>query len=137
MIWFDVRDCRQIIFVTLNRFYTLSKKPSTLFLTENIKRMEYQPRKWKIHPLFTLLFQVLRVVLKKNHKIASYLQPPNLLSFYIYWHHLSLIFRTSFNLTWKKNFVINFPFLTEFTQRSASPPQRPKSDKLAGWQCCY
>ena len=37
----ELRDCRQITFVTLNRFCLLSNPPTThppLFLTENITR---------------------------------------------------------------------------------------------------
>ena len=54
-----VRDCRQITFVTLNRFCLLSKKPSTpLFLTDNIKidRIPIEIKS-KIHTFFTLYFK--------------------------------------------------------------------------------
>ena len=47
------------------------------------------------------------------------IQPPDLLflvvfiSFYISRYHFPQFFRTSFNITWKKNFVRNFTFLAD------------------------
>ena len=54
-----VRDCRQITFVTLNRFCPLSKKPSSpLFLMDNIKIDRIPTEiKSKIHTFFTLHFK--------------------------------------------------------------------------------
>ena len=76
---------------------------------------------------FYNVFQVLKVLLIKICKI----QPPDFyflllvvfISFCINRYHFSKIFRTSFNIIWKKIFVTNFPFLTD----SLTPAKRDKS----------
>ena len=113
-----IRDCRQITFVTLNRFFSLSK-PTPLFLTENIK-MDRIPtkssEKYMLCP-FYIVFQVLNIQVLNIHltKICK-IEPPDLLflvvfiSFYISRY---IIFRTSFNIISKKNFRHEFFFLTD------------------------
>ena len=84
----------------------------TLFLMDNIKMMEIITTKikWKMHALFTLYFKFWRI------------QPPDFLffvvfiSFYISRSHFSQIFRTSFNITWKRDFCHKFSFFNRFTQ---------------------
>ena len=72
---------------------------------------------------FYIVFQILKVLLIKICKI----QPLDLLflvvfiSFYIIRYHFSQVFRTSFNIIWKKDFFTNFPFLTD----SLTPPRPP------------
>ena len=88
----------------LSRFCQLSKPPPPLapfplFLTDNIK-MNGIPSKidWKIHPLFISIFY--------NFLLFC-------VSFYISRHNFSQIIRTSSIIIWQKNFVTNFPFLTD------------------------
>ena len=46
-------------------------------------------------------------------------------------YHFSQMFRTSFNIIWKKDFGHNFSFFNEFTQvPPPAPSLRPKSAKL-------
>ena len=68
---------------------------------------------------FYNVFQVLKVLLIKICKILF------LVVFISFWirYHFSQIFRTSFNIIWKKIFVTNFPFLTD----SLTPAKRDKS----------
>ena len=81
-------DCRQITFVTLNRFCLLSKKtPPPVLLTDNLKMDRIQI---KITCPFYIVFQALKVCLIKIHK------------------------STSFNITSKKIFVAIF--FNGFTQ---------------------
>ena len=98
-------DCRQITFFTLNGFCLLSKKTHPLILMDNIK-MD------RIIKIFYILFQVLKVLLIKICKIQSLdlLFLVVFISFYISRYHFSQVFRTSFNIIWKKIFVTNFFF---------------------------
>ena len=78
------------------------------------------------------LFQVLKVLLIKICKIQSLdlLFLAVSVSFYISRYHFSQVFRTSFNIVWKKDFHHKFSFLNGFTQtRSPPPPYQPKSAK--------
>ena len=64
-------DPRQITFVMLNRFWSLSKSPLTpLFLTDNIK-LDGLPTKikWKIQASFTFYFKFWESVYVKGYKI--------------------------------------------------------------------
>ena len=95
----------------------------TLFLMDNIKMMEIITTKikWKMHALFTLYFKFWRI------------QPPDFLffvvfiSFYISRSHFSQIFRTSFNITWKRDFCHKFSFFNRFTQTAPLNGQNPLS----------
>ena len=104
-----LRDCRQITFVTLNGFCQLTKTPTPLFLMDNIKMDRILTK------IFYIVFQVLKVLLIKICKIQSLdlLFLVVFISFYISRYHFSQVFRTSFNIIWKKIFVTNFPFLTD------------------------
>ena len=69
-------------------------------------------------PFYYMVFQVLKVLLIKICKM----QPLDLLffvvfiSFYISRYHFSQIFRSSFNIIWKKDFRHKFSFFNGFTQ---------------------
>ena len=122
----QIRDCRQIIFVALNGFcpwsrtphHSLPLSPSPPPPTLHVLNEHYQDGKntkksMKNTCPFYIVFQVLKVRLIKVCKI----QPPDLLflvvfiSFYISRYHFSQIFRTSFNIVWKKDFRHEFSIL--------------------------
>ena len=117
-----VRDCRQITFVTLNRFCPLSEPP--LFLMDNGK-MDRIPTKikWKIHTFFTLLhFKFWRYFLWKfvrySHQIFLFLLAG--ITFLRFLELLSTI-------SGKSIFVTNVPFLTDLLRPST--PLMTKSGK--------
>ena len=119
----DLRDCRQISFVTLNGFCLLRKKTTPLFLIGNIKMERI------LTNIFFIVFQVLKVLLIKicngySHQIFYFLLfLLALASVDIISHKFSELHST---LSEKKIFVTNFPFLTD----SLKPPsQQPKSAK--------
>ena len=93
------------------------KKATSLFPMDNNKKDRILTK------FFYIVFQILKVLLIKICKI----QPLDLLflvvfiSFYIIRYHFSQVFRTSFNIIWKKDFFTNFPFLTD----SLTPPAHP------------
>ena len=111
------------------------KKPTPLFLTDNIKmdRIYTNQNEMKNICHFYIVLQVLKVFLIKICKT----QPPDLLflavfiSFYISRYHFSQIFRISFNIIWKKAFCHEFSFSNRFTQ--TPHPQWPKSTSYV-WQ---
>ena len=97
-------------FVTLIRFCPLSKKkPTPLFLTNNIKMGRI------LTIVIYIVFQVLKVLLMR-----SKIQSPALLflfvfiRFYISRYHFSQVFRTSFNIIWRKDFRHKFSFFNRF-----------------------
>ena len=95
-----LRDCWQIIFVTFNGFCPFKQKnPTPLFLTDNIKMDRILTK------IFYIVFQVLKVLLIKICKIQSLdlLFLVVFISFYIS-RYFSQVFRTSFNIIWKKRF---------------------------------
>ena len=100
------------------------KKATSLFPMDNNKKDRILTK------FFYIVFQILKVLLIKICKI----QPLDLLflvvfiSFYIIRYHFSQVFRTSFNIIWKKDFFTNFPFLTDsLTPPPSRPsPQQPK-----------
>ena len=111
------RDCRQITFVTLCGFCPISTKPSThLVSTDNIK-MDTIPTKIKWKIIFTLYFKFWRHI---RLMLICKIEPPDLLIlvifiiFYISRYNFSQIFRTSFNIIWKKHFCRDF--FNGFTQ---------------------
>ena len=71
---------------------------------------------------FYIVFQILKALLIKICKI----EPPDLLfivvfiSFYISRYYFSQIFRTSFNIIWKKDFRHEFSFFNRFTKSDKS-----------------
>ena len=69
-------------------------------------------------PPFHIIFHVLKVLLIKICKIIQPIFYFLLfyISFYITRHHFSQIFRTSFNIIWKKIFCLKFPLFNGFTQ---------------------
>ena len=77
--------------------------------------MEYQAKSTEKYTPFLYLFQVLQVTLisicKISHQIFYFLL--FCVSFYISRHNFSQIIRTSSIIIWQKNFVTNFPFLTD------------------------
>ena len=82
--------------------------------------------KWKIHVWWYIVFQVLKVLLiMKNTRLQLPYQFFYFLLFYISFnisrYHFLQLFRTSFNIFWKKIFVLHFPFLTD----SPKPPTCP------------
>ena len=91
----------------------LSKKknPAPLFLADNIKVDRILTK------IFYILFLVLEVVLIKICKIQSLdlLFLVVFISFYIS-RYFSQVFRTSFNIIWKKDFRHKFSFFNRFTQ---------------------
>ena len=113
-----LRDCRQITFVTLNGFCQLTKTPTPLFLMDNIKMDRILTK------IFYIVFQVLKVLLIKICKIQSLdlLFLVVFISFYISRYHFSQVFRTSFNIIWKKDFRHKFSFFNRFTQTPTTPP---------------
>ena len=114
-----LRDCWQITFATPNGFCLLSNKnPTPLFLTDNIKTDRI------LSKIFYIVFQVLKVLLIKICKIQSLdlLFLVVFISFYISRYHFSQVFRTSFNIIWKKDFRHKFSFFNRFTQTPTTPP---------------
>ena len=121
-----LRDCWPITFVTLNGFCSLSKKNHALFLTDNIKMDRI------LIKILYIVFQVLKVLLKNICKIQSLdlLFLVVFISFYISRYHFSQVFRTSFNIIWKKDFCQRFFFFNGFTQTLTPPASyQPKSAK--------
>ena len=76
------------------------KKLHVLFLTYNIKIDGILTK------IFCIVFQVLKVLLF----LVVFI------SFYISRYHFSEVFRTSFNIIWKKDFRHKFSFFNGFTQ---------------------
>ena len=74
--------------------------------------------------IFYIVFQVLKVLLIKICKIQSLdlLFLVVFISFYISRYHFSQVFRTSFNIIWKKDFRHKFSFFNGFTQTPTSHP---------------
>ena len=90
-----------------------------LFMMENIKLTGIPHEiKWEIDVSVTLyIFQVINVLLIKSYKISRYqFFCPLLL--YISRYHFLQLFKTSFNIIWKKIFATNFASLTN----SPKPP---------------
>ena len=90
------RDCRQITFVTLNRFRSLSISPSLTPCSSGkiLSWMKYQAKlNKKYMPTGSILFQVLKLLLIKR---------------YSYQFFISICF--CINTIWKKIFVTNFYF---------------------------
>ena len=87
--------------------------------------------KRKIHSSITLNFQVLKVLLIKTCKM----KPPDLLfivvfiCFYISRYHFSQIFRTSFNIIWRKKFSSRIFLFLRIHITAPWPPWQPKSAK--------
>ena len=82
--------------------------------------------KWKMHALSTLYFKFWRkfLCLMKICKIQTpdlYLLGIVCISFYISRNYFWQIFRTSFNIIWKKDFCHKFYFFNGFTQTSHLP----------------
>ena len=101
-----VRDCQQITFAMLTRFYLLSKNPKMNRIPSKIK--------WKIHALFTLYFKFWRYFLYSHHIFYFLLFLLAFTSVDIF--RTSQIFRTSFNIIWKKRFLLQMSFFNRFTQ---------------------
>ena len=100
-------------FVTLNGFCLINKKnPTLLFLTDNIKMDRILTK------IFYIVFPALKVLLIKIFQIQSLdlLCFVVFISFYISRYHFSQVFRTSFNIIWKKDFRHKFSFFNRFTQ---------------------
>ena len=82
--------------------------------------------------IFYIVFQVFEVLLIKICKMQSidFLFLVVFISFYISRHHFSQVFRTLFNIIWKKAFRYKFSFFNGFTQfllpPSTTTPLTPK-----------
>ena len=106
----------QVTFVTLNRFYPLSKPPRVvkhlLFLTGKTK-LDGTPTKikWKVHVFWYIVFSVLKVLLIKEYKIQLVYQFLYFLLLYIASEFTSA--DIIFHIYWKKIFATNFHFLTD------------------------
>ena len=114
-----LRDCWQITFVTPDGFCLLSNKnPTPLFLTDNIKTDRI------LSKIFYIVFQVLKVLLIKICKIQSLdlLFLVVFISFSISRYHFLQVFRTSFNIIWKKDFRHKFSFFNRFIQTHSPHP---------------
>ena len=74
--------------------------------------------------IFYIVFQVFEVLLIKICKMQSidFLFLVVFISFYISRHHFSQVFRTSFNIIWKKDFRHKFSFFNDFTQTPQPHP---------------
>ena len=98
------------------------KKLIPLFLTDNIKMDGILTK------IFYIVFQVLKVLLIKICKIQSLdlLFLVVFISFYISRYHFSQVFRTSFNIIWKKDFHYKFSFFNGFTQTPTPTPWTAK-----------
>ena len=105
----------------LNRFFPLSKTPPIPSPIPVVNR-QYQngwrtnanKNQMKNTPIFFIVFQVLRVLLKKNVRYSH--QIFYFLLFYISCYisrYFSQIFRTSVSIISKKIFITIFPFLTD------------------------
>ena len=95
------------------------KKPTPMFLTDNIKINRILTK------IFYIVFQVLKVLRRKNCKIQS-LDLLFLVAF-ISRHHFSQYFRTSFNIIWKKDFRHKFSFLNRnYSNPHTSNPLKAK-----------
>ena len=104
-----LRDCWQIIFVTFNGFCPFKqKKPTPLFLTDNIK----------MDRILTKIFYIVLQVLKTQSVDLLFVV---FMSFYISRYHFSQAFRTSFNIIWKKDFRRKFSFFNGLTQNPIPP----------------
>ena len=109
--------------------YTQSSKPGhgNLILITSTVQVELSKLNFNfidITNIFYIVFQVLKVLLIKYCKIQS-LDPSFLvvfISFYISRYHFSQVFRTSFNIIWKKDFRHKFSFFNRFTQTPTTPP---------------
>ena len=89
-----------------------------IYITAPVPNMDNIKMDRTLSKTFYIVFQVLKVLLIKICKI----QPLDLLflvafiSFYISRYHFSQVFRTSFNIIWKKDFRHKFSFFNRFTQ---------------------
>ena len=74
--------------------------------------------------IFYIVFQFSKLLLIKVCKIQSLdlLFLVVFISFYISRYHFLPVFRTSFNIIWKKDFRYKFFFLSGFTQTPPPPP---------------
>ena len=78
-----------------------------------------------------IVFQVLKVLLVKICKIQSLdLLFLVFISFYISRYHFSQVFRTSFNIIWKKDFRRKFSFFNGFTETPIPPIPTPLTAKI-------
>ena len=88
---------------------------------------------------FYIAFHVLKVLLFTiSHQIFYFLL--FYIKFYISRHHFSQIFRTSFNIIWKKSFCHKFLFFNGFTQNPLPPPYRSNFSKrnfFEFWQLSF
>ena len=108
----NLKDCRQITFVTLNEFCPLNKQtkknqPSVL------NRQDQDG--YNTNQFFYIVFQVLKGTSYKNLKDTVTRSLVVFISFYISRYHFSQVFRTSFNIIWKKDFQHKFSFFNEFS----------------------
>ena len=103
-----------------------------LFLTINIKMDRI------ITNILYIVFQVLKVLLIKICEMQSLdvLFLVVFISFYISRYNFSHVFRTSFNIIWKKDFRRKFSFFNGFTQTPTPlPPWQPKFASVTNAFC--
>ena len=117
----NLRGCRQIAFVTLNRFFPLGKHRHPHRPPHHVSNGQYQDgqntnqNQMKNICLFYIAFQVLKERLIKICKaeLSDLLFLVVFISFYISRYHFSQIFRTSFSIISKKDFLHKFSFLMD------------------------
>ena len=109
------------------------KKPPLLFVTGNIKTDRI------ITKVFCILFQVLTVLLIKTCKIQSLdlLFFVVFISFYISRYHFSQVFRTCYNIIWKKDFRHKNAMMTLGRTRVAELNQYFNSTLILGSLSSY
>ena len=111
------------------------KKSPSLLLTDNIKMDRILTK------FTTLCFKFWKYIpLIKICKTQSLdlLFLTVFISFYISRHHFSQVFRTSFNIIWKKDFRLKFSFFNRLTQTPTLHPlssQNPLSVTKVFCQC--
>ena len=119
----SLRGRRQITFITFNRFCSLA--PALLlhyhpvFNRQYSGWMEGQPKiKWKVHAVLNCISSFEGTSCKNVQDTASssFISWCFTSAFYISRYNFLQLFRTSFNIIWKKCFVTNFPFFNSLTQ---------------------
>ena len=87
--------------------------------------MEYQAKLNETHTLVFILFQVLKVLLKRYSYLQFFCFLLFSIRFYMKRYYFLQLFRTSFNTIWKKIFVTKLPFL----QPILPNPRNPLNDQ--------
>ena len=118
------RDCRQITFITLNRFCPLSKKNHPPLLNGQYQDGWNTNQNQMKNTLFLHCISSFGGTSSKNcsHWIFNFLFFFYILAFTSADIIFSQIFKTSFNIIWKKKFRHKFSFFNGFNH---PPPPNP------------